>query len=119
MNTQEIANRLVALCREAKWETAQKELFANDAISIEPQKTSEFPKETMGLTAIVEKGRTFGAMIETRHSLSVSDPLVAESAFACTMSIDVTMKGQGRMKMSELCLYHVKEGKIVSEQFFV
>ena len=56
-------------------------------------------------------------MIETMHALSVSEPLVAENSFACTMSIDVTMKGQGRMNMSELCVYLVQDGKIISEQF--
>jgi predicted ester cyclase len=53
------------------------------------------------------------------HSLKVSDPLVATNAFACTMTMDVTMKGQGRMNMSELCVYNVKDGKIVAEQFHI
>lgn len=119
MKTEEIAHRLVALCREAKWETAQKELFSADAVSIEPYATPGFEKETRGLSAIIEKGHRFGAMVEEMHSLTVSDPLVAESAFACTMQIDMTMKGQGRMNMSELCVYDVKDGKIVSEQFHV
>ena len=119
MKTNEIALRLVTLCREGKWETAQKELFAADAISIEPYATPAFTKETKGLEAIFEKGRKFEAMIETLHSLTVSDPLVAGSSFACTMAMDVTMKGQPRMQMTELCLYVVKDGKIVSEQFFV
>jgi len=44
---------------------------------------------------------------------------VAGSSFACTMHMDVTMKGQGRMDMTELCVYQVKDGKIVSEQFHV
>lgn len=119
MKTQEIADRLVALCRKAKWTDAQNELYAADAVSIEPYATPAFDKETKGLPAILEKGRKFDAMVETMHSLTVSDPLVAASSFAVTMSMDVTMKGQGRMKMSELCLYHVKDGKIVSEEFFV
>jgi hypothetical protein len=29
------------------------------------------------------------------------------------------MKGQGRMNMGELCVYRVKDGKIVSEEFFL
>jgi hypothetical protein len=56
-------------------------------------------------------------MVETMHSMSVSDPLVADNAFSCIMRMDVTMKGQGRMKMAELCVYDVKDGKVVSEQF--
>jgi hypothetical protein len=30
----------------------------------------------------------------------------------------VTVKGQGRMKMDEIAVYEVKDGKIVKEQFF-
>ncbi len=117
MKTNEIAERLIALCREAKWEAAQKELYASDAVSIEAAATPVFAKETMGLAAIIEKGRKFDAMIEKMHALVVSEPLVADNSFACTMSLDVTMKGQPRMQMSELCVYEVKDGKIVSEQF--
>lgn len=119
MTTQQTAERLVALCREAKWETAQTELYAADAISIEPYATPAFQKETKGLPAIIEKGHTFGAMVESMHFHEVSDPVVAGSSFACTMHMDVTMKGQGRMDMTELCVYQVKDGKIVSEQFHV
>jgi hypothetical protein len=117
MNTKEIAERLVVLCRKGEWETAQKELFAANAVSIEPYETPEFPAETKGIDAIYEKGRKFGSMVEEMHSLSISDPLVAPSSFACTMSMDITMRGQGRMQMAELCVYEVKDGKIVSEQF--
>jgi len=56
-------------------------------------------------------------MIEMVHGLLVSEPVVARSSFACTMRMDVTMKGQGRMDMAELCVYDVKDGKISSEQF--
>ena len=107
----------MALCRQGKFETAQKELYATDAISIEPYATPTFAKETKGLNALLEKGAKFTAMIEQVHSISVSDPLVAGSSFACAMQLDVTIKGQGRMKMNELCVYEVKDGKIISEQF--
>jgi len=118
MNTTEIAGRLVAHCREAKWEAAQRELFANDAVSIEPSSSHGFEKETKGLEAIVAKGHKFDSMIEKVYSLSVSDPLVATNSFTCTMAMDIKMKGQDRMKMAEVCLYQVKDGKIISEQFF-
>jgi hypothetical protein len=119
MTTTEIAKRLVALCREQKWETAQKELYATDALSLEPYATPGFEKETKGLPKIIEKGKKFAESVEAMHSLAVSDPLVANNSFACTMTMDVTMKGQGRMKMAELCVYEVKDGKIVLEQFHV
>jgi hypothetical protein len=119
MNIQEIANKLAAYCKEAKWEAAQKELYAQDAVSIEPQATPAFAKETKGLAAIIEKGHKFNGMVEKLHSLSVSEPLVAENTFVFKMTMDMTMKGQGRRKMSELCIYEVKDGKIISEHFHV
>jgi hypothetical protein len=57
-------------------------------------------------------------MVEQMHSLKVSDPIVGGDAFACSMVMDLTMKGRGRMNMGEICVYQVKDGKIVSEQFF-
>jgi hypothetical protein len=117
MTTKEIAERLVALCRQGQFETAHKELFATDAISIEPYATPAFARETKGLSALLEKGDKFTSMIEQVHAISVSDPLVAGSSFACAMHLDVTIKGPGRMNLNELCIYEVKDGKIVSEQF--
>jgi len=119
MTTQEIANRLAELCRKSDYETAQRELYAEDAVSIEPYATPEFEKETKGLQAIMEKGKKWGSMVETMHGTEVSEPLVADSSFALVMTMDLTMKGKERMKMSELCVYQVKDGKIVSEQFFM
>lgn len=117
MTTKEIAERLVALCRAGNFETAQRELYAADAVNIEPYATATFAKETKGLSAILEKGARFGAMIEQVHGVSVSDPLVAGSAFACAMQLELTIKGHGRMTLNELCIYEVKDGKVVSEQF--
>lgn len=119
MTTQQIAERLVALCRESKWEQAQRELYAENAVSIEPYASPAFEKETRGLAAIIEKGRKFSAMIETMHRHDVSEPLVAGNAIACKMAMDVTMKGQGRMSMGEIAVYQVKDGKIISEEFRV
>lgn len=117
MTTDQIARRLVELCRTGDFETAQKELFANDAISIEPYATPEFEKETKGLDAIIEKGHKFESMVEAMHGGDVTDPVVAGNSFAMVMRMDMTMKGKGRMDMSELCVYQVKDGKIISESF--
>jgi hypothetical protein len=114
---QEIAARLVVLCRQQQYETAQRELFSQEAVSIEPYATPEFEKETKGLEAIVTKGHKFEAMVEEMHQLQVSEPLIAGNSFACTLHMDVTMKLGGRMNMTELCVYEVKEGKIIAESF--
>lgn len=98
-------------------ETAQRELYATDAISIEPYATATFARETNGLDAIIEKGHRFGAMIEQVHAISISDPLVAGDSFACAMHLDLPVKGHGRQRVDELCIYEVRDGKIVSERF--
>ena len=104
---------------QGAWETAQKELYADDAMSTEPYATPEFEKETKGLKAIIEKGDKFQSMVEKLHGLTVADPLIAGNAFACTLMMDITMKGQPRATWVELCVYQVKNGKIISEQFFM
>ena len=119
MSVKIIAVRLAELCRKGEFETAQKELYAEDALSTEAYATPAFEKETKGLSAIIEKGKKFEAMVEKWHSLNVSEPLLAGSSFAFTIIMDVTMKGQERMNMTELCVYKVKDGKIIEESFYM
>ncbi|HEY4336030.1 MAG TPA: nuclear transport factor 2 family protein [Puia sp.] len=119
MSTTEIANRLVDFCNKGDFEGAQKELYADDAVSIEPNATPDFQQETKGLDAIIEKGKKWSSMVEEYHGVKVSQPLAGDHSFALTMFMDVTMKGRGRMQMTELCVYNVKDGKVVSEQFFM
>jgi hypothetical protein len=119
MSTQQVASRLSELCNKGEFETAQKELFADDAVSIEMQGSPDFPKETKGLKNIIEKGKKWSAGVEKIHSLGASKPTVANNAIAMTLSMDVTMKSGGRQKMEELCVYTVKNDKITSEQFFM
>jgi ketosteroid isomerase-like protein len=119
MNIESIAKRLVGLCREGNFEQAQKELYAANAVSIEPE---NLPPGALGnakgLAAILEKGKKFAELTEKVHAITVSEPLVADNWFSITMALDVTMKGRGRANMKEICVYHVRDGKIVQEQFF-
>lgn len=116
MSTKEIANRLVELCRTGQWEAAQKELYADNCVSIEPKGS---PAELVeGLDAIIKKGEQFNEMVEKFNSLEVSEPLVAENFFTITMNLDADFKGMGRVVMEEVCVYEVVNGKIVKEQFF-
>jgi hypothetical protein len=117
MNTQEIADRLVAHCRKGDFEAAQKELYADHAVSIEQEASPVFAKETKGLKAIMEKGQKFGAMVQEMHAIEISEPMVAGDSFACKLRMDASMKGRGRVNMEEICLYETENGKIVSESF--
>ena len=119
MTTKEIAEKLVAYCRKGDWEGAHKNLYAANAKSTEPYATPEFEKVTNGIEAIRVKGRKFDDMVEKMHSIEVSDPLVAGNSIAFVLEMDFTMKEKGRMKSPELCVYQVKEGKIISEAFFM
>ena len=119
MTTQEVATQLADLCRKGEFEKAQKDLYADDAISVEPFETPGFKKEEKGLDKIIEKGHSFQSMVEDIHSIEISEPLVTGNSFAFTLVMDITMKGQERSKMAEICVYEVKDGKVVSEHFFM
>lgn len=119
MKTTDIARRLVDYCRKADWSKAHDELYANDAVSIEPYATPAFEKETRGLDAIKAKGKTFDDMVEKIHKITVSEPLIAGNSIAFVLSLDLTMKDKTRMDSPEICVYQVKDGKIVSEEFFM
>lgn len=116
MSTKEIANQLVNLCRNGQSMEAVNALYAPNVSSVEMK---GWPTEIVnGIDNIKLKHERFDASVETIHSLEVSEPLICDSHFTCTMTFDATFKERGRTKMSEICLYEVKEGKIVKEQFF-
>lgn len=116
MNTQETANRLVELLRQGQFETAQKELFAEDTVSIEPE-SANLP-ETAGLAAILQKGEQFRNSVEQWYGITVSEPLVSDHHIALGLQVDLAFKGQEKSRMDEIIVYQVEEGKIKHEQFF-
>lgn len=118
MTIQELASQLANYCRNGHFETAQKEFFADDVVSIEAFATPAFEKETKGLAANIAKGQQFESMVEEWHSIVVSEPLITENTIAFTLDMDITMKQRGRTRMNELCVYSVKNEKIIAEQFF-
>ena len=71
-----------------------------------------------GLNGIREKSKKFQSMIEEMHSDYTNEPKVFGDNIFMEMGMDVTMKGMGRMNMSEMCHYETKGGKIISERFF-
>jgi len=116
MTTKDVANRLVELCRTGRWDLAQAELYHPECESIEPKGA---PMEYIkGMEAIKQKGEHWGSMVEEMHGAEVSDPIVAGDFFTISMVMDVTYKGAPRKKDPELCVYEVKDGKVIKEQFF-
>ena len=117
MTTAEIANKLVTMCRNGQVEEAKEALFADNVVSLEPLE-GLLPKKTKGMQAIREKAKLFVSHVENFYSDAISDPVVAGDYFSLVWQSDLQMKGQPRTTNSELCVYHVKDGKIISEQFF-
>ncbi|PUZ22420.1 hypothetical protein GA0116948_1095 [Chitinophaga costaii] len=117
MTTQEIATTLVGLLRAGNFEEAQKKLLAQDAVSIEPNATF-FPKETVGLANILNKGAKFREGIEKVNSLTISEPLVAGNTIALTFTLDADFKGNGKVVFTEVCVFLVSDGKIVQEVYY-
>ena len=119
MNVEQVAKRLVELCRQGNYTQAHEELFAQDAANIEMPSMNEGPmRSVQGLEAIKQKGRAFAEMVEAVHSNEVSDPVIAGDWFSVAAVMDATMQGRGRTTMREVCVYHVRDGKIDREQFF-
>jgi hypothetical protein len=116
MTTQEVANRLVELCRAGKILEAQEELFSDDVTSVEPAHSPN--PSASGKANVLAKGKNFAAMIEERHAGHFSDAIIGGNYFSIVCTLDATMKGMGRFKMEEICVFGVKGGKINSEQFF-
>ena len=117
MDIQQVAHRLVELCRAGQYDQAQEELYADAAVSIEGdgQKAESIVR---GMAAIREKGKQWADNLVEVHGGSVSDPVIADGWFSVAMGLDATYKDMGRVAMKEIAVYQVRDGKITHEQFF-
>ena len=116
MTTQEVANRLIELCRKGQILEAQQELYG-DAVTSHEAAHSPIPP-AIGKEAVLAKGKNFASMIEERFSGAFEDPIVGRDYFSFVCKLDATLKGMGRVDWDEICVFGVKDGKIISEQFF-
>ena len=116
MTTLEVANKLVEMCRAGQIMEAIEELYADNAVSSEPAGAPMAHAE--GKANLIAKGQHFASMIEEHHGMEITGPIVANEFFTIGWNMEVTMKGMGRQTLNEICLYEVKDGKIVAETFF-
>ena len=115
MNTQEVAQELVSLCRQGKFAEAGEKYWADDVLSVEPM--GENP-ESRGKQAARAKGEWWSTHHET-HDVKVEGPYINGDDFTVQFIMDVTNKdNHQRLKMDEVALYNVKDGKIAEERFF-
>lgn len=112
METAEIANGLVALCREGKFGEAMQAYYAEGIVSVE---ANEFT--VTGLEACKAKGAEWQSEHEV-HGIEVEGPFVGAGMFVVRYKLDVTVKASGqRMVADEVGIYTVEAGKIVREVF--
>ena len=113
---QNTANRLVELLNEKKFLEAQEELFDEKAESIEPEKFKD--RSAIGKDAIMKKETQFLQFVKHWNHFEVSAPIVSQYHFSLRMITDVILQDDQAVRIDEIVVYQVKEGKIISEQFF-
>ena len=117
MNTEEVANKVVELCRKRAWYEALDQLYAKDIVSVEARSMDGSSPETRGMEGVRGKVDWWVNNVDL-HDSKVSGPFVAHDRFVVQFDIDFTDKeSKKRMKMSEVGVYTVKDGKIVREEF--
>lgn len=117
MTTKEIAGRFDELARQEKWFEIQDELFSDDITSTDPVGSPYFGYAE-GRAAVRAKGEAFTKTIRDVHHLYTGSPVVCGDHFVVSREVDVTAEGFGRVRIDQLMLYRVRDGKIISEQFF-
>lgn len=119
MNLKEIADELVAGCREDRAKENLSKLYAPDAVSIEAQEMEGMGRETHGVEGIRGKHEWWEGAHEVSGA-SVSEPyLHGDDRFAVIFEVQGKVKESGEaFDMKEVGIYHVANGKIVREEFF-
>ncbi len=118
MSTMEIAEKMIALCRQGKNAEALDTLFAEDVVSVEAGAMPGMAREAHGLAAVKAKGEWWIANHEV-HSAVITGPWPHDDRFVVGFQYEVTNKPSGqRFKMDEVGLYEIRNGKIVREEFF-
>ncbi|RTL61076.1 MAG: nuclear transport factor 2 family protein [Sphingobacteriales bacterium] len=113
----EVAARFNELAQQEKWFEIQDELFADDVKSIDPPHSPYFGYAE-GKEAVRKKGEDFVKKIEAFHSARTTQPVIGSNHFAVGREVDITVQKFGRIQIKQIMLYEVKNGKIISEQFF-
>ncbi len=118
MTTKEIADKLVQLCSQGKFDEATNALYSPEIVSVEAGAPPGQSRESKGLEAVKAKGEWWVANHEV-HSVVVEGPLLAGAHFAVTFKMDVTFKPQSRrFQMEEIGVYKTANGKVIYEEFF-
>ena len=119
MDTKQIAQELVAGCREGRANENLSKLYAQDAVSVEAIDQSGQGRETKGLDGIRGKHEWWESNMEVTGG-SISEPMLhGDDRFAVIFDVQGREKASGEtFDMKEVGIYHVTDGKITREEFF-
>lgn len=119
MSIKDIAEELVAGCRENRARDNLDTLYSADAVSVEAQDMNGQGRETKGLDGIKGKHDWWEANMEATGG-SVSDPMLhGDDRFAVIFEVQGKEKATGKpFDMKEVAVYHVSCDRIVREEFF-
>jgi hypothetical protein len=118
MSIAEIANDLVALCRQGKNLEAIEKYYSPEIVSVESMGDATMPAETKGLESIYGKNKWWLDNHEVLKA-EANGPYLGEDQFAVQFKYTVTQKASGQtFDMNEMALYTVAGGKIVHEHFY-
>ena len=121
MTTKEVADQLVALCRAGRNIEAVETLMSEGVVSVEAQGDATMPAEMSGRDVIRGKNEWW-INNHKIHSAAVKGPYPNRDRFTVIFDFVVTpatgpMAGK-KMRMEEVALYTVADGKITREEFF-
>ena len=118
MNIQEIANELVAGCREGRAKDNLAKLYADDAVPVEATDNG-MGREAQGLQAIAGKHDWWENAMEMVDGNITGPMLHGDDRFAVIFDMKVKSKETGEVsEMQDVAIYHVADGKITREEFF-
>ncbi|MEO1140286.1 MAG: nuclear transport factor 2 family protein [Pseudomonadota bacterium] len=120
MTLKEIANELVAGCRENRAKANLDKLYASDAVSVEAMEMEPGSgRETKGLEGLKGKHDWWDNSMEMLEG-DISDPMLhGDDKFAVIFTGKAKEKATGNvMEINEVAVYSVTDGKISREEFY-
>lgn len=119
MNTQEIAQRLCEHMANRTEAEGLRELYAPDAVSVEPMSPPGMDPVSKGVDAIKSKHDWWEGAMEV-HDFNMEGPFINGDQFSMIYNMDCTDKSSGnRWQGKEIGVYDVADGKIVRETFYM
>jgi len=118
MKIKEIADELVAGCRENRAKANLDNLYAANAVSVEGADMGN-GRDSIGLDAIKAKHDWWESAMEMLDS-SIEGPMLhGDDKFAVIFKMKAREKATGKVsEMQEVAVYHVADGKIAREEFY-